>query len=148
MPEQPDLASRRPKRAKKKHSWFHHVFRRQLPLETETTVFILVNMMDFFVTFWMLATQQFHESNPIARWFLEGWGPVKGMLMFKLALVTLVCLIAQIVYLRRPEVARKLLVFGTVVVFGVVVYSVTLHQRHGGHVPTDNDSHLFDPGFD
>jgi len=107
----------------------------QLPLETETTVFILVNLLDFFVTYWLLAHRElgfggFYESNPIARYFLDRWGVVKGLLGFKLAIVLFVCLIAQIVATRKPETARKLLVIGTVLVFGVVIYGVSLFVRH------------------
>lgn len=107
----------------------------QLPLETETTVFILVNLLDFFTTYWLLAHRElglggFYESNPIARYFLDRWGVVKGLLGFKLALVLFVCLIAQIVATRKPETARKLLVIGTVLVFGVVIYGVSLFVRH------------------
>lgn len=108
-----------------------------LPLETETTVFILVNLLDFFVTYWLLAHREmglgnFYESNPIARYFLNRWGVVKGLLGFKLAIVVLVCLIAQIVALSRPDAARRLLIFGTVVIFGVVVYGASLFLRHAG----------------
>ena len=109
----------------------------QLPLETETTVFILVNVLDFFVTYWLLMNrhemdvQYFVESNPIARYFLDRWGVVKGLLGFKLAIVLFVCLIAQVVATRKPETARKLLIVGTVLVFGVVIYGVSLYVRHG-----------------
>jgi len=108
----------------------------QLPLETETSVFILVNVLDFFVTYWLLAHNEvgfnFYESNPLARYFLDRWGVVKGLLGFKLAIVLFVCLIAQIVATRKPETARKLLVIGTVLVFGVVIYGVSLFVRHAG----------------
>lgn len=114
------------------HGWWQRLFHNELPLESETTVFILVNVLDFFTTFWMLTTRDhFHESNPIAAWFLQGWGPIKGLLYYKLSLVTVVCLISQIIATRRLETARWLLNFGTFVVSVVVAYSLALLLRHG-----------------
>ncbi len=109
----------------------YRLTREPLPLETETSVFILANMLDFFATYCLLTIGGFHESNPIARWFLDGWGPVKGLLMYKLTLVTTVCLITQLIYLERPKVARGILIFGSIGVFCVVIYSVMLYLRHG-----------------
>lgn len=105
------------------------VFLSQLPLETETTQFILVNVLDFFMTYWLLMSGGFRESNPVAAYFLHSWGPVKGMLLYKLSLVTTVCLIAQIVATQRLETARWLLRFGTLVTACVVIYGVTLFVR-------------------
>jgi membrane associated rhomboid family serine protease len=51
------------------------------------------------------------------------------MLFYKLALVTLVCLIAQVIALKRLETARWLLRFGTVVTALVVIYGVSLFVR-------------------
>jgi hypothetical protein len=110
--------------------WLRRIFLEQLPLESETTVFIFVSLADFFMTYWMLWSGEFREHNPIARWFLEGWGLTKGLLLYKLALTTTVCLIAQIVYPKRPAVARALLNFGSLAVLGVVLYSVVLYVKH------------------
>ncbi|MBT5018641.1 MAG: hypothetical protein HON04_07835 [Planctomicrobium sp.] len=98
----------------------------QLPLEAETSMFILVNVIDFFMTYWLLMTGSFRESNPIADYFLRHWGPVKGMLYFKLALVTFVCLITQLIALKDVEKARWVLRLGIVVVTLVVLYSLRL----------------------
>lgn len=105
------------------------IFLSQLPLEKETSQFILVNVLDFFMTYWLLMSGEFRESNPVAAYFLHSWGPVKGMLLYKLSLVTVVCLIAQIVALKRLETARRLLRFGTLVAACVVIYGVTLFVR-------------------
>jgi hypothetical protein len=106
-----------------------------LPMETETTVFILINLLDFFCTYWLLmagrvGNLRFVESNPVARYFIESWGPVKGMLGFKLTVVTFVCLVAQIIAIKREDLGRKVLLFGTVATGAVVVYSVALYLRH------------------
>ena len=111
-------------------------FRQKLPLETETTVFILVNILDFAMTWWMLMHRElgmgdFYESNPVARYFLDHWG-VKGLLMFKMAVVAFVCLIAQIVATKKEASARFLLVVGPIVVSAVVVYGFKLFLNHAG----------------
>ena len=111
-------------------------FRQKLPLETETTVFILVNVLDFAMTWWMLMHRElgmgdFYESNPVARYFLDHWG-VKGLLMFKMAVVAFVCLIAQIVATKKEASARSLLVVGTIVVSAVVIYSLRMFLSHVG----------------
>ena len=100
-----------------------------LPLEAETAMFILVNMIDFFMTYLLLTTGPFEESNPIAEYFLARWGPIKGMLYFKIGLVTFVCIIAQIVALKEFKTARWLLNLGTVIVSFVVIYSLSLYLR-------------------
>ena len=97
----------------------------RLPLESETAVFVLVNMLDFFITYLLLWTTTHIEANPIARYFLEGWG-IKGMLFFKLAMVLCVCIIAQIVAISRPKLARWLLIGLSGVVGAVVLYSLFL----------------------
>ncbi|HWL10130.1 MAG TPA: DUF5658 family protein [Planctomicrobium sp.] len=127
--ESPEVASKSPIRS---INWYHFAVRRQLPLETETAVFILVNMLDYLATYSLLViVGGFRESNPIALWFLEGWGPVKGLLIYKMALVTTVCLTTQLIYLERPWIARAILVAGSIGVFCVVIYSVLLYINHG-----------------
>ena len=111
-------------------------FRQKLPLETETTIFILVNVLDFAMTWWMLMHREmglgdFYESNPVARYFLDHWG-VKGLLLFKMAVVAFVCVIAQIVATKREASGRFLLVVGTIVVSAVVIYSLKLFLNHAG----------------
>lgn len=105
-----------------------------LPLETETTRFILLNLLDYFMTYLLLmgaggTGSRFVESNPIAQYFIDSWGPVKGMLAFKLGLVTFVCLITQIIATRRPAAAALVLNFGTAAVGIVVLYSLALLIR-------------------
>lgn len=123
---------------------FHRLFKRELPLESETCLFIFVNLLDFFLTYWGLWHGFLTESNPIARWFLDGWGLINGLLMYKLALVVIVCGIAQIVALERPQTARKLLLGTSLIVGIVVIYSLRLIILHGGVVHADEtDFELF-----
>ena len=69
------------------------------------------------------------EGNPIARWVLHGWG-IRGMVIFKFAMIALVAAIAETVGRTRPNVGRNLLIFGTLVVGGVVIYSLRLLLQH------------------
>ena len=103
-------------------------FRERLPLETETAVFILVNVLDIFMTYLLLVGGGHREANPIARYFLDGWG-VKGIVLYKLANVALVCVIAQVVARVSERTARRLLVGLTLVVATVVAYSLVLAFR-------------------
>jgi hypothetical protein len=101
-------------------------------LQQELLRFVLVSVLDVFMTYILLRQpgDRFVESNPIARYFIYGWG-VKGMVYFKLSLVALVCVISQVVVRRRPLVAKWLLNGATLVVAGVVIYSLMLLVRHG-----------------
>ena len=107
------------------------LFGRVLRHETETSWFVLVNVLDIVLTFLLIRRSGFVEANPIARFFINHWG-LKGMIGFKLSMVLLVVAITQIVAYRRPQVARAVLIFGTIVVGAVVVYSVSLHNRFVG----------------
>jgi FtsH-binding integral membrane protein len=111
------------------------VFRKGLPLEGETLLFVLASGMDFLMT-WLLLNYQsdsgrtwFVESNPVARYFLYSWG-FDGLIAFKFASVALVVVICQVIARTRIQVARRLLQFATLVVIGVVVYSAVLLVRH------------------
>ncbi|MDA1016567.1 MAG: DUF5658 family protein [Planctomycetota bacterium] len=99
--------------------------------ETETSWFVLANVLDIVLTFLLIRERGFVEANPIARFFINHWG-LKGMIGFKLGLVLLVVVITQFVASRRPQVARAVLIFGTVVVGAVVIYSVSLHKQFVG----------------
>ena len=101
-----------------------------LPLEAETTWFLMVSALDVFMTYFLIRQPGFTEGNPIPAFFLNHWG-IKGMVYFKFGMVAFVCVIAQIIARTRPAVGSRLLQFATVVVGGVVVYSLVLYLRHG-----------------
>ncbi len=106
--------------------------RRGLPLESETSWFVLLNLCDIVATFLLLGRNgryHYSESNPIARWFYEGWG-IRGMVWFKLGMVALVIVTTQIVARQNRELARAVLVFGCAVVAGVFLYSYWLGTNH------------------
>lgn len=107
----------------------------RLPLETETALFVLASTLDVFMTYLLLGHRAggdvvFVERNPVARFFIESWG-VSGMVYFKFAMVAIVCVVAQLIAARRPQTARRVLGLATVIVAGVVAYSLVLLLRHG-----------------
>lgn len=101
-------------------------------VQQETLLFVLVSAMDVFMTYILLsqAGGGFVESNPVARYFIAGWG-TKGMVYFKFGMVAFVCVLSQIIARRRPQVARWLLIGATIVSAVVVVYSLKLLLQHG-----------------
>jgi Domain of unknown function (DUF5658)/DnaJ domain len=105
------------------------LFRHQLPLQSETSYFILVNVLDIVFTNILLRMHAM-EANPIANYILIYWG-FPGMIVFKLFLVAFVCLITQLIAFHHLRRARQTLYFGTAVVSLVVAYSAFLLWR--GH---------------
>lgn len=107
------------------------VVRQALPLESETGLFILASSLDVLMTWYLLFhggagdRTWFVESNPIPRYFLYSWG-FDALVYFKFALVAVVAVICQIIARRNIEVARRVLNFATLLVTGVVIYSIVL----------------------
>jgi hypothetical protein len=100
--------------------------RRGIPLESETAWYVLLNVCDILATWALLRRDpRFIESNPIARWFYHGWG-INGMVWFKLSMVALVVVIAQVIARKNEPLARMLLLFGCAAVGVVFVYSYWL----------------------
>jgi hypothetical protein len=111
----------------------------RLPLESETGLFILASTLDVILTWYLVSLSKswstegnltwFVESNPAARYFMEGWG-FDGLVFFKFAMVTLVTVICQLIARHKVEVARRVLYFATLMVTSVVAYSVVLLMQH------------------
>lgn len=116
------------------HSLFA-LIRQRLPLEAETAMFILASTLDVMLTQYLLWHSNsdghtwFVESNPIPRYFLESWGP-KALVYFKFSLVAFVSIICQIIARSKIDVARRVLNFASLIVMGVVIYSVFLMVQH------------------
>jgi len=94
------------------------VFRRNLVLEEETAVFILVNFADLVLT----AVSFYYgsgETNPVANWFLQRFD-LRILAFYKFALVTFVILICQFIYSTHPRSARAILIGGSVA-YGILV---------------------------
>jgi hypothetical protein len=107
---------------------FKKIFQGELPLQTETNIFILANVLDVYMTYVLLRHGAI-EANPFANYILQQWG-FNAMVWFKLVMVAVVCIIAQLIATRRIWTARGLLFFGTFLVGCVVIYSVGLFVRH------------------
>jgi len=101
------------------------------PLEVETLLFMFVSALDVILTYYLLCHPEVHfiETNPLARYFIYGWG-LKGMVLFKSVLVGSVILMCQVIARERMDLARGVLNFGTGIVTLVVVYSVSLICRY------------------
>ena len=103
-----------------------------LPLETETCRFVLTSLLDLFMTFLLLYFSNrgmmrnvVVESNPVARYFISGWGTL-GLVWFKIAMVTLIVLATQVIATKRQVVAKFVLNGATLFVGIVVAYSALL----------------------
>ncbi len=114
---------------------------RPILLPNETLWFVLVNVLDYLMTYIVLYTSHSEdsplqhaliESNPIAGYFINHWGLIKGLLGFKLGMVVAICLITQRIALRQPRTAKLVLNFGTIVTAVVVIYSLSLLMRAYG----------------
>lgn len=107
--------------------WIRHLLTGELPLQNEVTTFILVSVLDIFMTYMLLRVGAV-EANPFARFFLVRWG-FNGMIAFKMVTVAVVTVLAQIVAQFQMSTARKLLIYCTVIVGAVVIYSAALLLR-------------------
>ncbi len=101
-----------------------HLLTGKLPLQDQTTYFVLVNALDIFLTYLHLRSGNV-EANQIAKFFIDRWD-VTGMVTFKMSIVAIVCVIAQVVALSSLKKASWLLNFGTLIITCVVIYSVWL----------------------
>jgi Domain of unknown function (DUF5658) len=120
--------------------WWN-VFRLPVPLQRESALFLIVNVLDVLMTYILLTDvggvtgrSIFYESNPVARFFLQHWSKpdtidFRAMVYFKFSIVALVEVIAYVVANRKIEIGRRLLEFGTLLVSVVVIYSMVLLMR-------------------
>jgi Domain of unknown function (DUF5658) len=112
------------------------LFRLPLPLQRESCLYLIVSVLDVMMTCLLLGDLMgvtgetiFYESNPVARYFLEGWG-LTGIIFFKFGMVAFIEVISQIVATKNEAAGRRLLEFGTLVVSVVVIYSMYLLVSH------------------
>jgi len=97
---------------------------RKLPLQDQTTFFILINSLDIFMTYVLISLGAI-EANPVANYFLQRYN-FNGLIFFKLVIVAGVCVIAQIIAAKSVRKGRDLLNFGSLLVGAVVAYSCWL----------------------
>jgi hypothetical protein len=112
------------------------LFRLPLPLQRESSLFLIVSVLDVLMTCMLLQDLTgvtgrtiFYESNPVPRYFFEGWG-LSGIIYFKFVMVAFIEVIAHLIALKKIPVGRRLLDFGTLVVSIVVIYSMYLLVSH------------------
>ena len=101
-------------------------------LRDESTLFVLLSALDFVMTWYLLQYEhpgiQFSEANPIARYFIYGWG-IKGMFAFKCLIVSFVVALCQVIAAADPNAARRVLWLSSAIVASVVCYSMLLLCR-------------------
>ena len=105
----------------------YSLFNGALPLEHETSLFILVSVLDVLMTWYLLSGGTHIEANPVAAYFIQRWGG-SGIVLFKFTLVTFVCIVSQVVARKNISTGRKILQFGTAVVACVVIYSFIISR--------------------
>lgn len=108
-----------------RRSPLHYLFRHRLALESETSWFLLLGLLDVVLTTFLLNTGLAHEANPIARRFLFSDG-VHGLIAYKFALLTVAVVAVQIIVLSRPRTAKAVLHLGIGAQSLVVAYSLML----------------------
>lgn len=99
--------------------------------ETETSWYLLLSIGDAILSYILFSQgtadgKTAFEANPIAAWFLNHYGLMKGLLGYKLCLVVFVCVIVQLVSLKRPTWGRLLLWLGIALTAWVDFYSLKL----------------------
>ncbi|MDH7568282.1 MAG: DUF5658 family protein [Armatimonadota bacterium] len=92
--------------------------RRNVALSDYYLAFVLLNLLDLVFTGAYLSLGG-SEANAAAAWILRRFG-LRGLALFKFALVTLVVGVCEAAYTRRPAVSRALILAGCAV-YGVVV---------------------------
>jgi hypothetical protein len=101
---------------------------RDLTLETETCVFILLSTLDLFLTVFLMEHFPVGEANPLAEYVLANWH-YRGLVVFKFSVVAAVCVLAQIIALHKERTGRAVMVGGCLLMAALVGYSVRLALR-------------------
>ena len=105
-------------------------------------LFGVLSLLDLYLTWQVIQRSgRIYEANPIAgAWLREfGW---QGLIVFKIAAMTVLAASVFILYRRRPLTAAAVVVFACLAVGSVALYSRQLYL-HPPVVPKDS---LVDPG--
>ena len=105
--------------------------RRSVRFLYETTLFIVVSVLDILMTHRLIRTGRFHESNPVAKFFYDHWD-MRGMEGFKMPMVAFVVVLTQLLAHRHLQRAAWVLRLAICVVSVVVLYSLLLLLRSRG----------------
>lgn len=101
---------------------------RDLPLEAETCVFILLSTLDLFLTVFLMEHFPVGEANPLAEYVLANWH-YRGLVVFKFSVVAAVCVMAQIIAAHNRRTGRAVLIAGCLLMAALVGYSMRLAVR-------------------
>lgn len=104
------------------------MFNRDLPLETETVLFILLSTFDLFLTVFLMEHVGVAEANPLADLVFANWH-YDGLVVFKFSIVAGVCVLCQIIATQNLRTARFVLIAGCLLMSAVVGYSLRLAVR-------------------
>ncbi len=96
----------------------------------EVWLFGVFSAADIALTYVLIGYYGHVEGNPIAAWFVEGWG-LKGMVWFKAGMMGVVLGACHFVLPHRSQVARTIMRLGVLAAFAVVAYSVGLLLKSG-----------------
>ncbi len=123
-PDEPDQSH-----TNAQHSW-RSLLTRHFVLADETTTFILVNALDLFVTYVLLAWPGSigYETNPIARTLFH-WD-MRLLVAFKFGLATVAAVCCELVARHNERLGRVVLLALTIVVGFVVAYGLCLIVLH------------------
>ena len=94
----------------------------------ETWVYVALSGLDIFLTYQLLVRLDHVEANPLARYFIEGWG-LKGMVWFKLGMTAFVLTLVHALLQKKEVYARPVVRLGTAAVAAVDCYSIWLLIR-------------------
>src|SRR5262245_62038028 len=93
-------------------------------------VYVLLNVVDWWLTWRLVRLAGAYEANPLAARVLDRFG-FTGLALFKLSLVAVVLGVSAFLWSRRPRTARMLLSTGCGAVLLVVAYSAWLwHEQN------------------
>ena len=107
--------------------------RRTYSLTAPKALFVALNMLDVLLTFLLLRTESFYESNPVAEEILQRFG-FAGMIVYKLTIMLGVLLIVNVIAIWKMNTSRRLLQVGSALMTCVVVYSSWLIGQHYGWI--------------
>jgi len=113
-----------------------NVLLRKLQFPTEYGLFVVVNLLDLFITM-LFIRYGGGEANPAARWIMLSFGKT-GFVVYKVVLMLVVIGLCEAVAQRRKAMARALIWFGIVALTAVAVsgavryYHYMQDPEHGG----------------
>ena len=98
-----------------------NVLLRKLRFPTEYGLFVVVNLLDLFITM-LFIRYGGGEANPAARWIMLSFGKT-GFVVYKIVLMLVVIGLCEVVARKRIVMARLLIWFGIVAITFVAVTS-------------------------